>query len=125
MAWLSAEHTQIFFETMLALLGSELAISAEFQHIVRFGSGPVLRPLMVIVGLATRSGRGGLGRMGGSGLVEDIHGGAGFHVATYLGLALPIVHIEGLREGSQFSKCGRFPNPRNVVLDALWQSIIE
>src|SRR6266705_2000374 len=98
MAWLSAEHTQIFFETKLALLGSKLAISTEFRHIVGFGSGPVLRPLMVIVGLATRSGRGGLGRTGGSGLVKDIRGGAGFRVVTYLGLALPIAHIEGLHE---------------------------
>ena len=57
--------------------------------------------------------------MGGSGFVEDIHGGAGFCIATYLGLVLPVAHIKSLQEVAKFGKHGRLPNPGNVVFDSL------
>src|SRR6266704_1165123 len=110
MAGLSTEHAEVVIETALSLLWCEFAILAEFRRDVRFHSGPVLGPLMVLGGSTTRGvggvvgvGEGGC-RMGRNGVGGDVRGGGGFCMLADFGLALPIACVKGLQEGSQFSK---------------------
>src|SRR6266581_8344024 len=100
MAGLSAEHAEVVIETALSLLWCEFAILAEFRRDVRFRSGPVLGPLVVLGGSTTGGvgrvvgvGEGGCG-MGRNGVGGGVCGGGGLPMLADFGLALPIAHVE-------------------------------